>query len=99
MKHARQSCGVAFMNGFIYVAGGCIGQAMLNVFEKYIIDINQWEDLPPMSTRRGGLKLLEHNGKLYVIGGSDGTINLNSIECYDPAKNQWELNARSTQLF
>ena len=35
MKHARQSSGVATLNGFIYVAGGWDGTNRLDVVEKY----------------------------------------------------------------
>ena len=83
--------GVA-LNGKVYLFGGSTQPFTGAVANAAVYDpaTNQWTDLAPMATPRGGATAQVLAGKIYVLGGMDGTgASLSSVEVYDPANNSW----------
>ena len=86
---ARSNCGVAVIDGKLYVVGG------LNLAEDYssmksaeVFDplTGQWQVLPDMRVRRNESGVASIDGKLYVVGGYVGK----SGEVFDPSTREWQ---------
>lgn len=60
--------GVASIGNFIYAIGGYDGQNQLNSVERYDIENDIWEDLPPMNSRRSALSVDVIGEKLFALG-------------------------------
>lgn len=80
----------------IYTVGGRNSQQCLATAERFMIDDNRWEELPPMKQVRTAVAAGALDGKLYAVGGEcetrfsrEGTQYLTSVEHYDPIHNMW----------
>lgn len=81
----------------IYTVGGRNSQQCLATAERFIIEDNRWEELPPMKQVRTAVAAGALDGKLYAVGGEcetrfarEGTQYLTSVEYYDPVHNVWK---------
>lgn len=89
MNVARQMATATKFNGYICVAGGCIGvedsgMAILsNSIELYDPQNDEWTQPAPMNNPRSIFALFELNGFLYAMGTHE------VIEKYEPAENSW----------
>lgn len=63
----------------------------LSSVEVYNPEVDKWEFVASMNTKRSRMALVTCNGRLYAFGGYDGQSNLNSVEFYCPDNNQWTL--------
>ena len=79
--------GMTSLNGFLYVAGGNIGDKpeCSNVFQ-YSPNSNTWTEVEKMEEKRFRHELVALNGLIYAIGG----MTTGSIECYNPSTNKWK---------
>jgi hypothetical protein len=76
-------------NGKVYVVGGQVGGAVVEVASVYDPKLGAWGPLPPMAAPRAWPAAGFIGGKLYVAGGSDGFSYQNTVEVYDPATKAW----------
>ncbi|CAN4087213.1 unnamed protein product [Withania somnifera] len=103
---------MASLDGKIYVAGGqttldgATGTCLAEVYDPVL---DEWKQLPSMSTTRYKCAGLSWQGKFYVVGGfarrenSDTnqgpyTIERSSAEVYDPEHDTWDYVARMWDL-
>ena len=101
MSTKRYGCGVAEMDGLLYVVGGVetIGSyvvgggdtlnSQVNTAERFSPASNNWEPLPPMATKRWACAAAVLGGSLYVAGGFNGSAYVDTVECFSPASNTW----------
>ena len=80
----------------IYTVGGRNSQQCLDTAERFVVEDNRWEELPPMKQVRTAVAAGALDGKLYAVGGEcetrlsrEGTQYLTSVEHYDPIHNVW----------
>jgi DNA-binding CsgD family transcriptional regulator len=88
MAVPRAFGGAVFVRDAIYVAGGYDGQRELAVTGRYLIESEKWEELPSLSTPRGGVQLLYDDLAVFAVGGG-WTQPVNTIERFDPATGIW----------
>ncbi|MCR8979456.1 Kelch repeat-containing protein [Brevibacillus laterosporus] len=88
MPTARYYVGGVVYDNKIYVYGGTSGYGVLDTFEMYDPEKNEWQTLPSSSLARNGMAFVENQGKFYAIGGSSDTAT-NLVEVFDPLSNQW----------
>jgi N-acetylneuraminic acid mutarotase len=96
MPTARGGQAAAYLNGLIYVAGGCNGtcSSALNTVEAYDPVANSWTTKQALNVGRTQTAAGVVDGILLVVGGDDtGGNSLSSIEAYDPTTNSWTLKA------
>ena len=84
----------------IYTVGGRNSQRCLATAERYILEDDRWEELPPMKQVRTAVAAGALDGKLYAVGGEcetklshEGTLYLTTVEFYDPIHNTWSNTA------
>jgi hypothetical protein len=75
--------------GKVYVVGGQVSGAVVDVASVYDPKLGVWGPLPSMAAPRAWPAAGFIGGKLYVAGGSDGESYLNTVEVYDPATKAW----------
>ncbi|KAH7935922.1 hypothetical protein HPB52_015177 [Rhipicephalus sanguineus] len=73
----------------IYVIGGYDGRGQVTSVERYDTDLDVWEMVAPLNTRRSALSAAVLDGKIYALGGYDGQEYLSTVEVYDPTMNVW----------
>lgn len=72
---------------YLYAYGGCDVERQPRVdFERYSLETEKWELMPPMATGRWGCAAAVLSNKLYALGGNF----LNSVERFDVENNIWE---------
>jgi len=91
--------------GIIYVCGRGWGSEELAQVQRFGLNSDTWESLPPMCLPRVACAMASVGGKLYIMGGVD-TWRLNAgflagtaqavndpcqAECFDPVSGTWEL--------
>ncbi|XP_052226159.1 kelch-like protein 3 isoform X3 [Dreissena polymorpha] len=94
MPSRRCGCGVAVVNGMVYVVGGFderFGSLATNVM--YNPSENLWKSCEAMNKRREFLGVAVLNDLVYAVGGFDliprfGYV-FNSAECYDVQTGEW----------
>lgn len=99
MNGKRMNCELVSYGKFVYALGGVIlndekmdPENTTNSVVKYNITSGQWEDAPPMLTKRSGLTAVLVGTKLYAIGGFDGSKRLRTTEVLDFSSKEptWE---------
>ncbi|KAM9319942.1 kelch repeat and BTB domain-containing protein 7-like [Gastrophryne carolinensis] len=86
---SRDGMDVAYLNGYVYIVGGCdrtTGNDVLEV-ECYSVQRNQWELAAPLPCPCYAFELVVCKNRLYAISPEQ-------VMCYDPTCNQW-LNGPS----
>jgi len=95
MLKARNSHGMAFLDGYIYIIGGnsneegCVASC-----ERYGTEQNKgWEKIANLNIAAYGPSVCSFRGKvLYKFGGKKNNWELsNTIEVYSPEKNKWTI--------
>lgn len=83
----------------LYVAGGTVKnfagyERSSNKFYRYEPALDEWTQLPSMTTDRHSAAMVYLKGYIYVIGGirdwGDEKIEVNNMERYDIIKEKWE---------
>ncbi|CAE7606081.1 KLHL4 [Symbiodinium natans] len=89
MPTARRSLAAAFVDGFIYAAGGSNCADRLDVVERYSHK-RGWETMPPLPTAREGLALVSIPSQIFAIGGlgSSGSP-LKDVEVFELPSHSW----------
>ena len=78
----------------VYAVGGEGDDGVLSTAEVYDPQLDQWTNLPPMSTERAGVAVCALNGLLYACGGEDASYtDLSSVEVFNPALAAWSAVA------
>jgi N-acetylneuraminic acid mutarotase len=103
MHQARDSLGVAVVNGKIYAIGGSTGNdesshigEIVSTNEEYDPVTDTWVFKKSMPTARYGFAIAVYQNKIYCIGGvtsystSSGYDVTGINEVYDPATDTWE---------
>ncbi len=98
MSVPRFGCGVASIDGKLYVVGGGVvgGGSPLDddlgrCAECFDPSLGKWQMLPPMSVARYGCAAASIEGKLYVVGGKDKSVSTQrTAECFDPLLGEWQ---------
>lgn len=80
--------GAVAVDDVIYVVGGYDGQRELDSARRFVTARNQWQELPPLSTPRGGLSLLYDGLAVFAVGGG-WTQPVATHERFDPATGLW----------
>ena len=108
MQQARNSFGVAVVEGKIYVIGGEYGMDFLGSNECYDPKADVWVALVPMPTARAGFAVVVYEEKIYCIGGRIGAnfsgvnshyyeppppVKFSVNEVYDPVTDSWSTKA------
>lgn len=88
MATAHAFGGAVLVGDHIYVAGGYDGKRELDGAQRYHLLEEKWEDLPSMSTPRGGIQLLDDGLAIFAVGGGWGT-SVSTLERFDPATGIW----------
>ena len=98
LPEGRHHAGIAAFGGHLYVIGG-FTKSLMSVWNavgtvyRYDPATEEWTELTPMPTARGGLGVAVYNGRLYAIGGYDGEQNPPVVEVFDPQTNSWKFAA------
>lgn len=70
--------------GNLYLFGGWDGERYVSSVYEYVPELDQWNEMTPMSVERGFAGAAVAGGKIYVIGGYDGTGGLDLNEVFIP---------------
>lgn len=89
MTSKRDGCGVAVINGQLYVMGGFVNSLYLSTAERYDPYQNKWIAFASMNMKRAYFGASVVNGDLYVVGGENSFSKLSSVERYDQHQNKW----------
>jgi len=90
--HGRWGHGVASLNDYVYVVGGCIlkpGCQMQSTdsCEMYDSEANTWTEVAPLNMCRAGVRLVACRRNLVAVGGCDDVFGeaemLNTCEIFD----------------
>ena len=60
---------------------------------RYDPDLDRWQKIASMNSRRIGVGAAVVNRLLYAVGGFDGQNRLCSVELYNPEKDEWNYVA------
>jgi DNA-binding CsgD family transcriptional regulator len=85
---ARAFGGAVLLNDAIYMVGGYDGRRELDLAQRYLLAEGKWEELPPLSTPRGGIHILYDGLALFVVGGG-WQQPVNTLERFDPVLGMW----------
>ena len=91
MNEYRNGCGVASINGKIYVIGGSDHGKELASCEMFDPDTNVWTAIPDMEEAREGCAACAVGDKLYAIGGGNDNGWLSSVEVFDTITQEWSF--------
>jgi N-acetylneuraminic acid mutarotase len=102
MPTPRNHTTAGVVNGKIYVLGGRVGAAFINlasdisVVEEYDPATDKWSaPRARMPTARSAVGSAVYNGRVYVAGGEFQDPHMmatfRSVEAYDPATNTWTI--------
>ncbi|XP_052221827.1 kelch-like protein 2 [Dreissena polymorpha] len=90
MPSGRYRCGVAVVNGMVYVVGGCNERfESLSTVVMYDPSKDLWTSCPAMNRRRESLGVAVLNDVIYAVGGIDRSLVLISAECFDVRTGEW----------
>ena len=70
--------------GNLYLFGGWDGERYVSSVYEYVPELDQWNEMTPLSAERGFAGAAVAGGKIYVIGGYDGTGGLDFNEVFIP---------------
>jgi N-acetylneuraminic acid mutarotase len=75
----------------LFAVGGRLLSADKNVaaLERYDVVSNRWQQLPPMSSPRGGVGAAVVDGRLVAVGGEHPTGVFGTVQAYDIASSTW----------
>jgi hypothetical protein len=95
MHQARESLGVAVVNGKIYAIGGSGNSGIVGTNEEYDPKTDSWIYKATMPTARYDFAIAVYQNKIYCIGGctniADEGQTITAVnEVYDPATDTWE---------
>ncbi|KAF4076745.1 hypothetical protein AMELA_G00218700 [Ameiurus melas] len=90
-EKARLYHGTVFLDGFVYVVGGCNGTKSFSTVRKFNPLDGTWNEVACMSSRRCFVSVAILDGYIYAMGGYDDKMALNTAERYQPSTNQWSL--------
>ncbi|XP_030596259.1 kelch-like protein 10 [Archocentrus centrarchus] len=93
LDHPRASCGVAFLNGYVYCIGGCNRWVVLSTVHRFDMTTRTWNEVAPMHEVRCNVSVTVLNGCIYAMGGCIGSTIYNTAERYQPDTNRWTLIA------
>ena len=71
------------------LSGGLDDVNCYRTVERYDPESNEWVEISPLRTSRGGVGVATLGGYLYACGGNDGSTSLQTMERYDPHTNKW----------
>ena len=60
---------------------------------RYDPDLDKWQKIASMNSKRIGVGVAVVNRLLYAVGGFDGQNRLRSVELYNPEKDEWQYVA------
>ena len=90
------ACSVTTSSKIYLIGGGTVGDALLDTFFEYDLELNVWKELAPMSITRfaPACTYYEGNNNIYVFGGasSNWTIESDSIGIYDIDSSKWMMS-------
>ena len=66
----RVACGVCVVEDFLFVIGGWVGAEIAEDIERYDPDLDHWEVVGKVETKRFHLGVTEMNGLIYTVGRS-----------------------------
>ncbi|XP_014770021.1 kelch-like protein 2 [Octopus bimaculoides] len=90
MPIRRCRCGVAVVNGLVYVVGGFSGSLRVRTVDAYDPVKDVWITCQSMKARRSTLGVALLNDLIYAVGGFDGSSGLDGAECYDVKTGLWK---------
>jgi len=95
MSQRRSYLAAAELGGFVYAAGGMVGETgrPLSTFARYDPRTDDWEVLPqlPVPTRAAAAAALD--GRVFVVGGTTADGNTGATWAYDPGTRRWSARA------
>jgi hypothetical protein len=95
MSQRRSYVAGAELAGYLYAAGGMVGETgrPLATFARYDPGGDRWEVLPalPEATRAGAAASVD--GLVYVVGGTTAEGNTAATWAYDPETREWSERA------
>jgi hypothetical protein len=95
MSQRRSYLAAAELRGFVYAAGGMVGETgrPLATFARYEPRADEWRVLRrlPVATRAAAAAAV--GGHVYVVGGTTEKGNTRAVWSYDPAARRWESRA------
>lgn len=80
--------GAVLVGDEIFVAGGIDGQREFSQAAAFSLARNEWRELPPLATPRGGLSLVYDGLAVFALGGG-WTRPLDTMERFDPSVGVW----------
>jgi len=90
LPEPRNSHGIAFVDGRVFVFGGWIpGCGLTNTCHTFSISRNKWKVIPPMPIARSQPGVAVVGDHIFVIGGFTGVDNTDSVEVYKVSGNTW----------
>ncbi|HEY88831.1 MAG TPA: hypothetical protein G4N98_03735 [Thermoflexia bacterium] len=90
----RARCGVATLDGRLYVVGGLTAEGTTNRLESYQITAERWEEHAPRPLALANVQAGVLGGKLLVPGGCDAEGQpVSIVHRYDPATDLWKETA------
>lgn len=83
MPSQRCRCGVAVIDGTVFVVGGFDGSLRVKDVEQYLPDIDAWVPFVSLNHRRSTHGVAVLGSRIYAVGGFDGNTGLSSAEVID----------------
>ena len=76
--------------GVLYVVGGEDHiERKLSTVQRYLPDMNRWQEVASLSIARSGVCAVADVNSLYAIGGIQGGQRLDIVERFDPKEKAW----------
>ena len=98
-------CGVASLDGYVYVIGGTVTDFRLDVMEvtaqchRFDVAKDEWSQIASMLTPRTEFATVVLNNVIYAVGGSDNTgHSLSSMEFYNVEEDNWRYTSSMNEL-
>ncbi len=92
MRRAR--CGVATLDGRLYVIGGLTAEGPTDRLESYQITSERWKEHAPRPLALANVQAVVLDGELLVPGGCDAEGQpVSTVHRYDPATDLWRETA------
>ena len=96
MRQIRYTFPVVHSRGYVYCIGGREfggdSEAVMCYTERYCLETEEWESLPPLNVKRCTSHAFTIRGKVFVAGGYNTAKNrIDSIEVFNEARYRWEL--------
>ena len=92
LMQSRYTHALAHQSNFVYAIGGRSINGVLDLCERYSINLNRWEKIAKLNQKRCTMPaVVFEDSYIYVFGGYEGSGRIDTIEQYDVTNDHWTV--------